>query len=563
MTRLTTTGRDMGKICRTMTIAAVLCGLAACGGSSDPSTNQNQLPPVLAGPSGCQVLRVTPADSTQNIFLNTTFSVTYKADPSVTCKDIELYDAAGQQVATTQFHTDVWTSEIGGITGAQAISANANLQPNAQYSLQFDGKVISSFQTGPSTGMQGSMQSVADQPLSFSGLPQAAVIVASDINNSLGALIAFEADIHGIAVLILEAALTAEVPNVSNPHAVYNAHLKRVTYSSTQADGTPISLSGLLAFPERIDGTAFDYSTAKLILGEHGSTSGTSVPSNANTLDTLLGLLAAGKGYIYFAPDLIGLGVTGDKDQAYLVAQDTATASQDMLVAVRGYFSTNFGGVSLGNDLEIIGGSQGAYSSFAVLPYLSGRHFANITAIYGEDGPYNVFATFSSNLLAAAGAPKDGYSVYENPDFIVGHVADIFEAYHTYGGLAYDKATIFSADGLTLLPTFLADYASSKYPDFVDQLGINSFPGSSEIYNAPAAKVTLYHFTGDTLVPSKNTDDMINFLNNGTHQLAAVARGNCRESSAFTALILASSTSSEKTHVLCVVYMVDDFLGSL
>jgi hypothetical protein len=114
-----------------------------------------------------------------------------------------------------------------------------------------------------------------------------------------------------------------------------------------------------------------------------------------------------------------------------------------------------------------------------------------------------------------------------------------------------------------LLPTFLADYSNGKYPDFVDQLGLNSFPGSSEVYNAPAAKVTLYHFTNDTLVPSRNTEDMINFLNNGNHKLAAVARGNCRESSAFTALILASSTSSERTHVVCALYMIDDFLGSL
>jgi hypothetical protein len=56
---------------------------------------------------------------------------------------------------------------------------------------------------------------------------------------------------------------------------------------------------------------------------------------------------------------------------------------------------------------------------------------------------------------------------------------------------------------------------------------------------------------------------MIDFLSNGSHQLATVARGNCRESSAFTALILASSTSSEKTHVVCALYMIDDFLGSL
>lgn len=337
----------MNETHRTATIVALVFELAACGGGSDPAAKQDRLPPVSTGLTSCEVLRVTPADSTRNIFLNTTFSVTYKAPANVACKNIELHDAAGQLVVTNQFHTDVWPSPIGGVAGAQAISANANLQPVSQYTLQFDGRVVASFQTGPLTGIQGLMQSVADQPLSLSGLPQVAVVGVPDINNALSALVALEAGIHGIAVPIVNAALEAEVPNVASPHAVYNVHLKRVTYSSTQADGTPISLSGLLAFPEHTDGTAFDYSGAGLILGEHGSTSGNSVPSNANTIDALIGLLAAGKGYIYFAPDLIGLGISGDKAQAYLVAQDTATASQDMLMAVRGYFSTNFEGVSL------------------------------------------------------------------------------------------------------------------------------------------------------------------------------------------------------------------------
>jgi hypothetical protein len=408
------------------------------------------------------------------------------------------------------------------------------------------------------------MQSVVDQPASFSGMPKTAVVGAPDINNALGALISMESNIHGIAVSLINPLLTSlVVPNIARPHAVFNTHLKRVTYTSTQADGTPISLSGLLAYPEHTDGTPFDYSSAKLILGEHGSTSGNSIPSNANTLDAFLGLLAASKGYIYFSPDLIGLGASGDKDQAWLVAQDTATASQDMLMAVRGYFSANYGGVSLSRDLLIFGGSQGAYSSFAVLPYLSGRGLANVVSIFGEDGPYDVFSTFSSNLLTEAGQPRDGYSMYEDPGFIPGHAAALFEAYHTYGNLAYDPASVLSADGSTLLPTFLADYASSKYPDLVGQMGVNSFPGSSKAYNAPAAKVTLYHASGDTLVPSRNTDDMITFLNNGNHKLASVSRGDCRETNSFTALILASSKSSEKTHVFCALYMADDFLGSL
>ena len=553
----------MNRTHRTAAVLVLAVGLAACGGGGTPAVPQDPLPPVSAGPSACQVLRVTPADSTQNIFVNTIFSVTYKAPSNVTCKSLALYNAAGQQVATNPFHADVWTSPIGGVAGAQAISLNANLQAGAQYTLQFNGTVVASFHTGPAAGIQGSLQSAADQPMALSGLPQVAVVGAPDINQALGALVSLESSIHGIAVPLINAALQSEVPNIASPHAIYNVHLKRLIYTSTQADGTPISLSGLLAYPERTDGKAFDYSSVRLILGEHGSTSGDSVPSNANTIDALLGLLAAGKGYIYFAPDLIGLGISSDKDQAYLVAQDTATASEDMLMAVRGYFATTFGGVTLSQDLEIVGGSQGAYSNFAVLPYLTGRGLAHIIAIYGEDGPYNLFATFSSNLLTAGGAPKDAYSVNENPDFVVSHTADVFEAFHTYGNLAYDKASIFTADGTALLPSFLADYANGKYPDFVDQLGLNSFPGSSEAYNAPDAKVVLYHFSTDTLVPAQNTVDMLSFLNNGTHKLASVARGDCHESSVFTALILASSSSVEKAHVVCALYMTDDFLGSL
>ena len=554
----------LSKMLLAATNLALLGVLGACGGGSSPaSMSQNQWPAVATGLAGCQVLRVTPADAAQNVYVNTTFAVTYQAPANHPCKGLALYDAAGQQVATTAFHDDVWTNPIDGVAGAQAIGAGAPLQPNAAYSLQFDAKVVATFRTGPSTGLQGAVQAVVDQPLALSGLPAAAVIAVPDVDNALGALIALEASIHGISASIVGTALALDGLHVASPHAAYNVHFKRVTYTSTQADGTPTSLSGLLAFPEHTDGSAFDYSSVKLVLGEHGSTSGSNIPSNANTIDAFLGLVAAGKGYIYFAPDLIGLGASSDKEQAYLVAQDTATASQDMLAAVRGYFSATYAGVTLSNDLEIVGGSQGAFSSFAVLPYLIGRGGANVVAIYCEDGPYNVFATFSSNLLTAGGAPKDGYSMNENPAFIVGHAGTVFQAYHSYGNLAYDPSTIFSADGLTLLPSFLSDYANGLYPQMVDQLGINSFPGSSEIYNAPAAKVALYHYSGDTLVPAQNTVDMITFLNNGTHRLAAVTRGNCHEISAFTALILASSSSSEKSHVVCAVYMVDDFVGSL
>jgi len=98
--------------------------------------------------------------------------------------------------------------------------------------------------------------------------------------------------------------------------------------------------------------------------------------------------------------------------------------------------------------------------------------------------------------------------------------------------------------------------------DFVDQLGVNSFPGSSESYDAPAAKVTLYHFTVDSLVPSKNTDDMINFLNNGSHKLASVARQLPRVVCLYRVDPGVFNVIREDS-LVCALYMIDDFLGSL
>jgi hypothetical protein len=544
--------------------AALVCGLSACDSREDaPSASLNHLPPVSSGLTGCKVLRVTPGDATKDVFVNTTFSVTYKAAATAKCKDLALFDALGQPVATTRFHTDVWASEIEGVAGTQAISPNADLLPGALYTLQFDGRTVASFQTGLATSRQGALLSARDQPMAFGGLPQSAIVSARDVNQSLGAVIAHFASINRVAASLIQTALTAEIGNVAKPKAIYNVHLKRVEYASTQADGTPVTLSGLLAYPEYTDGSPFDYSKAKLILGERGATFDDDFPSNANTFEAVLGLLTAGKGNIFFIPDLIGFGSSSDKKQAYLVAQDTATASQDMLLAVREFFSANHAGVSLSRDLTIVGGSQGGYSSFAVLPYLSGRGLVNVVAIWGEAGPYDVFRTFTSNLLTLAGAPKDGYSVYEDPSFVPSYAMYVLDAFNAYGNLFYDPSAVLSADGKTFSPTFLKDFSLSKYPDFVDQMGVNSFPGSSETYNIPAAKVSLYHYSGDTLVPSRNTDDMIAFLNNGKHKIASVTRGSCRESAGFTKLILSASDSSGTTHAFCALYMIDDLLGSL
>ena len=114
-----------------------------------------------------------------------------------------------------------------------------------------------------------------------------------------------------------------------------------------------------------------------------------------------------------------------------------------------------------------------------------------------------------------------------------------------------------------LSPAFLAGFANGQFPDLGFHLGANSFVGSDVAYLAPGAKVMLFHYSGDTLVPAQNTTDMIDFLNNGHHSFASVERGDCHEDSAFVKLLVGQSRSEQITHSVCGLYFFDRIVETL
>jgi pimeloyl-ACP methyl ester carboxylesterase len=102
----------------------------------------------------------------------------------------------------------------------------------------------------------------------------------------------------------------------------------RIVYPSTDADGKPIRLSGLLALPHGSPARG-------LVSYQHGTTSDRQfVPSNLNTEGLAAAIIFAGNGYAVVAPDYEGLGVS-QRPHPYYVAADTARAVIDMIHAVR------------------------------------------------------------------------------------------------------------------------------------------------------------------------------------------------------------------------------------
>ena len=437
------------------------------------------------------------------------------------------------------------------------------LTPATQYTISFAGNKAGSFQTGPATALRGTTVSAADLNANENDYPVAPIITVANINNSIRNVVAGYYNSSAAVTTALIAAIGVDAPNLTNPNAHYSAHIKKLTYSSTKADGTPIILSGLLTYPENANGSPFDYSSAKLIMFQHGSLSitNTTPPSSASSGDLIINLIAAGKGYITFEPDLIGLGDTAStQSQAYLIAQDTGTASADMLLAVQDFFAKNYAGVKLTNNLWLAGASQGGFSVFAALPYVSSN--ANVTDVYAAEGPYNIFQTLSSGIFSINGTPRDAYAQYENLDFLPTHLFSIMNSYQAYEGLNYVSSDVFQSNG-SLTSSFVQNYVAGKSTDLVFHSGLNSMVGSSIKYNAPNANVVLFHYSQDSLVPAQNTIDMMAFLNNGTHKLASVSRGDCHESSVFVTAFLRANTNLEASHVVCGLFYLDRLVGDL
>lgn len=503
--------------------------------------------------TACSTLRLNPADGSDVAFINSQVSFAYSSEQGKLCGDIALVDASGKPVASKQVYRSEWNSPSGGVAGTVTIEPQENLQPGTTYQVMAAGTLVGSFSTEPSSIPRGVTTQVVDKAVAFGGLPQSARIPVEAINNLLRTYLSSLLHDPALEKTAYDL-LSKEVPHLASPQARFNARVKKVSYTSSDAKGLPITLSGLLIYPENPDGSPFDFAKAGMVLGEHGSAkSDQPAVSSASTPDVMVGLLAAGKGHVFFAPDLIGFGDTATLPQSYLVTLDTATASQDLLLAVRRYINNRFPTTPLGKDLRIVGGSQGGFSSVAVMPYLT--HLANIKGVFAGEGPYNIEQTLASSIEAIAGLPLDGYSKYENLDFVPDHLQSVLDSYRAYQGFNFKQGDIFT--GKSLNPTFVQAFAAGKYPLMQKHLGLNSLINNNVAYYAPAAKVVLYHYSKDSLVPAQNTEDMLTFLNNGTHVLASASRGDCKENSLFSRLFLTFSHSKEKTHLVCGVYWLD------
>jgi pimeloyl-ACP methyl ester carboxylesterase len=152
--------------------------------------------------------------------------------------------------------------------------------------------------------------------------------------------------------LPIQSALLLKLAGVSGISVADTVDCYRVIYPSTDEQGHPIRLSGMLALPHGVKPRG-------LVSFQHGTTSDReAVPSNLSTDGLAAAIVFAGNGYATIAPDYVGLGIS-ERPHPYYVAADTARAAIDMIHAAR-----HIDGVPK-NKPFLIGFSEGGYASLA------------------------------------------------------------------------------------------------------------------------------------------------------------------------------------------------------
>lgn len=530
--------------------------LAACGGKASPPP-PTQTDVVVPSNRPCVVVAATPASGATNV-LTTIEATVVQTGPTAGACGIRLTDADGNTIPTRPLVTSESAHPDGGVVGTQTLQPLSQLAAAKSYTVWRGDERLFSFTTG--SDRAGQPVSVTDRPAALKGLPNTVVIQPAQINDLIKTLSLDLADGKEAVAALIDDALSLELPKLARPDARYAARIQAMTYTSALPDGQPVTLSGLMVLPVSPDGSPVDYSAMPALISQHGAqSSAAAAPSSAAQIQLLVALLGAGKGHIVIAPDLIGIGDTAQREQAYLVSKDTGAQTRDMLLALRKHLQQQYGATS-SQELRIVGSSQGGHSVMAALPYLT--PLAHVKLVNTLSGPFNVDGTFNGALLALAGDARDAYAKHEGLDLVPQRLKAAMDALKVYQGFDYDASKVFDASG-GIQAGFLADYKAGRFKELRAHWRVNSMAIGSQRYDAPDAKVVMYHFNTDALVPAQNTADMLARLRGGGSTLGSVTQGDCRENSALSTLVLKLSNSPLKTHTVCAAYQYNDLVADL
>lgn len=144
-------------------------------------------------------------------------------------------------------------------------------------------------------------------------------------------------------------------------YAKYGVKVYKVTYNTTNTDGTPITASGAVIIPS----TNLD---ASMISVQHGTiTTDAEAPSNfaSDSEAASFGTIFGAMGYIIVYPDYIGYGASKDIPHPYEHRASLSSACLDLLRATKEMLKTK-PSVKWDQKLYLAGYSEGGYATMSL-----------------------------------------------------------------------------------------------------------------------------------------------------------------------------------------------------
>ncbi|MDA0976975.1 MAG: alpha/beta fold hydrolase [Proteobacteria bacterium] len=351
--------------------------------------------------------------------------------------------------------------------------------------------------------------------------------------------------------------------HLANPGALYDVRNLQVAYASRTPDGAASNqLTGLVSMP--IIATASQFAPRdRIIVLTHATGSTPSALSPADAWFILASQFAS-RGYLVIAPDNYGRGGTASADETYLLDYQTAQNGFDLVSQVLA--DPEYDAVNSGNDLTIIGYSQGGHSAIGLWKMLETQGSGDLVVreVHAGGAPHNLYRTFRGVLQYLDGScAGDDYCRYVDRESTLPFATDrILPGLlgYTETGLATDDLI----DEGTIRPDFIAGFLSDEatYDLLKVQLQLNSFTGMIAGGNPLAGSVTgvhLYHSAFDRLVPEANTRELAAAL----EPLVTVDFDESRCNADGYELLFNLTDKVGVLHTLCGLSVLDEVMSRL
>ena len=284
----------------------------------------------------------------------------------------------------------------------------------------------------------------------------------------------------------------------------FPVNVYKITYRTADASGAEVNASGAVVIPVTSQPVA-------LLSHQHGTiTSEQSAPSNyrSNSEVYAAGTVLASSGYVVSAPGYIGYGAAKDLAHPYEHRATLASASRDMLRAVREFCKKEK--VKLNDQLFLTGYSEGGYATMSLHKLLEEEHSDEFTVTASAPGAGAYDKTEFAKYILNSDQPLSFINSYLWVLDTYNKVYDLNRPYSYY--LKEPYATRVQQNGTNAsIDTNPQKLFSDEFRNSVlngsDSKLLQTF-GDNNVYDwQPKAPVALFHGTDDDFVPFFNSQN--------------------------------------------------------